>query len=432
MLGVLRSLNAERTFGLVALLWFAAAAAAGGQLLLQLLLAREMQPSDYGSVAATLAICSTASSFASFGVPTFWLRIFGEKGWDGTRWLPASFRLVCLSASVIVACLLLWAVVSDMSPVRRLLLAFLSTYVFGQVAFELVGSKLQLEERYGALASWQLVPPASRLALVVLLSLSALLSPVTVAACFAITAALMAFIGIRQMMVMTSASFALKGHEFARESELSPLPNTLAVASGSWVYGLDAAFFLVYLQSGVVVLQSLRDSSSAGIFNAAFVMMMAVYLFPSVVYQKFLAAKMHRWADSDREKLVRNFRLGNFTMLALGLVAMLALWVVGPWLINLLFGARYAAAAGVLHVLAVCAPLRFLSSNVSSLIATANRLQRAKVLVMGLAAGLNIAAGVLLVTRAGAIGAAWAAVIAEAAVLVGFWIVIRKGGCLRA
>src|SRR3546814_4412984 len=48
-----------------------------------------------------------------------------------------------------------------------------------------------------------------------------------------------------------------------------------------------------------------RSDEAAGVYNVAFVIMSAVYLIPSVIYQKFLLPKIHIWANHDQETFVK-------------------------------------------------------------------------------------------------------------------------------
>src|SRR3546814_7151118 len=66
-----------------------------------------------------------------------------------------------------------------------------------------------------------------------------------------------------------------------------------------------------------------RSDEAAGVYNVAFVIMSAVYLIPSVIYQKFLLPKIHIWANHDQETFVKAYEKGRLFMFLTGIAAML-------------------------------------------------------------------------------------------------------------
>src|SRR3546814_5217311 len=58
---------------------------------------------------------------------------------------------------------------------------------------------------------------------------------------------------------------------------------------------------------------------AAVVYNVAFVIMSAVYLIPSVIYQKFLLPKIHIWANHDQETFVKAYEKGRLFMFLTGI-----------------------------------------------------------------------------------------------------------------
>ena len=124
----------------------------------QVVLARELTPAGYGLFASALATITLLVPLAGFGVRGFWLKAFGVEGWGAVRWLTPSFRFVILSTTVTLLLLAGWAAFGPHDASFRWLLYWLLPVVFGYLFVELVSGKLQLEERYKALALWRLLP----------------------------------------------------------------------------------------------------------------------------------------------------------------------------------------------------------------------------------------------------------------------------------
>jgi O-antigen/teichoic acid export membrane protein len=143
------------------------------------------------------------------------------------------------------------------------------------------------------------------------------------------------------------------------------------------------------------------------------------------VYQKFLLSRLHRWAVHDRPRFWRVYRMGNLAMLAAGIAVGAALALVAPWLVPLAFGPAFADVDELLAVLAICVPLRFLSSSVGSALLTVNHM-RERVVAKLAATLVAVALNAWAIPRFGALGAAWATVVAEATLLFSMWLGLRK------
>ena len=136
----------------ISLLWLGSILGAGCAFLTQMLLARELGPDAFGVFAAALAMVVLVTPLASFGIGAFWLKAFGQEGWAAVRWLRESLKYTLITTLLVLSALFTWAMFGPHDETTRNLLMVLSVYLLGQVAVELVSAKLQLEERYLALA----------------------------------------------------------------------------------------------------------------------------------------------------------------------------------------------------------------------------------------------------------------------------------------
>ncbi|MCY1363059.1 hypothetical protein D9M69_498030 [compost metagenome] len=169
----------------------------------------------------------------------------------------------------------------------------------------------------------------------------------------------------------------------------------------------------------------MTGDGAAGVYNVAFTVMAAVYLLPSVIYQKFLLPKMHRWANSDRARFYKVYRQGNFAMLLLGVAAMLAIWLSAFWAIPLFFGKHYAEAVTLLNILAPCAPLMFLAFSFGGVLVTQENM-RLKVKVMGGVALINVLMNLALIPTWGTKGVAISTVLSCLALMVAYFWCAQK------
>jgi O-antigen/teichoic acid export membrane protein len=112
-------------------------------------------------------------------------------------------------------------------------------------------------------------------------------------------------------------------------------------------------------------------------------------------------------------------------MLVLGILSMLGLWLVGPFAVPLLFGAQYAQSVEVLMLLAICAPIRFLSTNIGSQLLTQGHIGR-KVNWMGVTAVLNVVLNLALIPDYSVIGAVIATIVSEVFLLAAYFLYLKR------
>ena len=421
----------RRTITAISLLWLATAAGAAMAFLAQTLLARELGPSDYGLFASSLATITMLAPLAAFGLSQYWLQVYGVEGWNAERWLRPSLRFIGVTTALSMAIIVLWAFVGAPADATRPTLLILLPVILSVLTVDLVGSKLRLEERYNALALWQLSIPSSRLAVAILLLLIPTLAGRFVALGYGAISLAVALLALPQLRAMLRGEMKLHGHgprpaavETTATSGL-PVPTVSQLWSQAWAYGLNAALYPIFFQISTVLLKYMSGNAQAGMFSIALAVMMAIYLIPATVYQKFLLSKLHRWAVHDRAKFWLVYRKGNLAMLLSGLLISAAMVVLAPWLVPIAFGEKYRPVVKILMVLALCPPIRFLYTSVSSALLSETHM-RYRVYAMAMAALVAVLFNVLLIPHYGELGAAVATVISETMLLAGTYWGVRK------
>ncbi|GLQ51928.1 lipopolysaccharide biosynthesis protein [Dyella flava] len=418
------SQSVRRALGAVSMLWIATAVGALLAFVTQALLAREMGPTEFGLFASSLATVTMLSPLAGFGLPQYWLQAYGVEGWGANRWLRPSLRFVTASTLLTMLTIVVWALAGAPADARPMLLLLLPV-VLGLLAVNLIGSQLRLEERHQALALWQLTTPGSRVLVAVLLLLIPSLSGQFVAAGFGLISCVVAVLAVPRLLAMLRGGIALHGHGPRPDAPLmQAAPGVGYLLSQSWAYGLEAALYPIFYQISTVLLKYLNGNAQAGIFGIALGIMTAIYLIPSTLYQKFLLSKLHRWAAHDQHKFWLVYRHGNIAMLVSGILVGLALTGVAPWLVPILFGEKYRPVVKLLAVLALCVPLRFLTTGVGSALLN-ERHMRYRVFAMGMSALVAVVLNAVLIPGYHEMGAAMATVIGEATLLLSLYAGVR-------
>lgn len=408
----------------ISFLWIGSLTGAGCAFLTQVMLARILGPQNFGLFASVLSLMNLLVPLTGFGIAQYWLREFGRDGWSAVCYVKPSLKCILLNIILVMTIIAVWSFLGPHDQVMKTVLLIMSVFVLGQVAVELVSGRFQLEERYGLLAFWQFIPHLARLLLVLIMVFyfGSQLNVEIVAFLFAFVSFVVFVLSIKPLMNMAKGMFSLKGHGLWQvRNTCVQQPKVKNIIQNAWPFGLAGLFHLIYFQSDIILVKYITGDEAAGYYNVAFTVMVAVLLFPGIVYQKFLLPKMHRWANHDRELFYRVYRQGNRVMLVLGLLTMVFVWLLSPFSIPYLFGNDYKNAVGLLMVLALSTPIIFVANSVGATLVTKDHM-KIKVKLMGLVAILNIILNFAFIPFYGALGAAVATVISNLVLLLIYYL----------
>lgn len=411
----------RRALTTVSMLGVATAAGAGMVFATQTLLARELGPSAYGLFASSLATVTMIAPLAGFGLTQFRLKAYGVEGWDANRWLLPSLRFTYGTTLLALGILVGWGLLVAPANGTRFALLVLAPVILSILAIDLMSNKLRLEERFGEMALWQMAIPASRLVVAVALLVVPQLTGRFVAVGYSLIALFVSAWALPQIRKMMRGDMQLHGHGPRRATiaaEVAAPPGTAELWFQAWAYGVFAVLYPVFFQISTILLKYLHSDAQAGLYSIALSVMTAIYLIPATIYQKYLLSKLHRWAAHNPSKFWAVYRQGNLGMLGLGLLVSAALVIVSPLAVPLVFGARYQGVVAILMILAVCPPIRFLSTSIGAALLTEDHM-RYRVYAMAVATLVAIVLNVLLIPRFSGIGAAWATVAGELVLLLG-------------
>jgi len=414
-------LSKKQAIKSVSFLWIGSLFGSGSTFIIYMILARNLGIEQFGIFSSALATINIFSLFASFGVSQSWLKHFGIEGWNALRWLPSSFKLVSILITLVLLILFVWAIFGPNDENTKYVLLVMSSFLISQIIIEFVSVKFQLEEKYYKLALWQLLPNLLRLVLIatIIYVFSLSLNVVEVACIYAFIAIIYILIGIYQLKQM-SVKLDLKGHGEKLINYIST-PNIKECFSHSWPFGLASIFAFIYLQSDIVMVKYMSGNKQAGLYNVGFILMTAILIFPTVFYQKFLMSKVHRWANSNKDKFYKSYRWGNLAMLILGIIVAFIVYFLSDFFIPLLFGNRYTSSVFLVKILSFSLPFYFIAYNVGTTLVT-NEHMKQKVKLMGLVALINIILNFILIPKYSAYGAAISTVISNAFLLILYYV----------
>ena len=393
----------------------------GSTFIINMIIARNLGSESYGAFSSAMATVLVFSIFASFGVSQVWLKLFGEEGYVGIRWIKPSLKFITINLIITSFSLALWAFFGPHAEQTKLMLLIMIMHIYGYVAVLLVAAKFQLEEKYQVLSFWQLLPNISRLLAVFIgfYIFDKSLSILDISVIYGIIGFVFFVIGAYLLYHMQKGQFNPAGHKENNNPGHLVNPKTKELFFEALPFGLGGIFAFVFVQSDIIMLKYISGNVEAGLYAAAFVIINAIYLIPNILYSKFLMPKFHRWANHDRKKFYETYKKGNVFMLSIGIVFTLGILLLADFFIPLIFGEDYINSIPLLKVLSLTIPVIFMGYSVSATLVTKDNMKK-KVVYMGIVALLNICLNSLLIPIFQSKGAAYATIFTNL-ILIGIY-----------
>jgi O-antigen/teichoic acid export membrane protein len=390
-------------------------------------IARQLGPDDFGVLSAAVFLVILFWPFAALGVRRYWLQSFARSPAAASADVLPSFVLVALTTSTVITGTIAWAVLGPHDERSELIHILVAGHVVGLVAAELVRGKLQLEGRFDDLAWWQVLPNFLRLVAMLLafLALDFALTATVAAATYTIASLMLAAIALPHLRRMLSidAAPSLEGNAqltppVDRNTATNRDPSRIGrIAKVSFPFAMVQFFYLVHYQCDVVLLKQLSGAYSAGVYSVALLITLSIYLLPEAIYQSYLAPKIHRWAFTDKNRLWQLYNTGSLVMAVLGVLLAALLIFLAGFFVELLFGSPYLPSVAILHILAFVIPLHFVVLGLRAVLEVGDG-ARLLAVITGGAAILKLALSIVLISRMGEQGAAYATIISELVLLL--------------
>jgi O-antigen/teichoic acid export membrane protein len=385
----------------------------------QVILARRMNLAAYGQLAAVLALANLLTPLACFALNWFWLRAFAKEGRRGVRWLRPSVNLLIITHAISMAIVACYSILATGQVVEAIFLfAFGSLILLGQSSVELGSAYFQLQEKFRQFAVWQGLTQVGRFVVAVAVYLMHVSSLWAVTAGYAIVGTVTCFAGLSYVRMLWVDRFRLTNRRPPGQS-LPAQVSLREVVREAAPFPLQTILYLLYFQGNVLILERISGPSDAAIYNAAFILITAIFLLPHIVYMRLFFARICLWAEHNRPRYIAFFHVGAALMLVAGLAIMLFVWWTRGYIIELFFGHRFIEASNLLLIMALSIPVRFVQSACSALMVSTDDMWRKNYYSIWSVCVLLVA-DLILIPTLGLKGAAVAFVAAEVTALVLF------------
>ena len=188
-------------------------------------------------------------------------------------------------------------------------------------------------------------------------------------------------------------------------------------------FWLAGAFTLVYARADVLLLRPLSTDAEVGAYRVAGQLVEVFKQIP-VLLMTATFPQLARAFNESRAALARIERAIGLLLVAGGVVVGAVLLAAADPIVDLLFGPQYARTVPALRMMALAVPLLFVNCGILHFFVARDRGKLNMVFAAAMV-GVNVVANLALDGRLGAVGAAAAMAITEAALLVCCLVALR-------
>lgn len=370
-----------------------------------LLLGRQLSAAGYGEYVFWYALVPLFASVADLGAGIIVTRSIARSPHDARRLLGDALLVRGAVAVVLLAAIgaLSWPL---LGPANSMLLLWVAAAALLDFSQDPAVWACRATERLDLEAMFLLVSQLAWLA--------------------GIAVALQAGAALPVLIATAAAAFALRtlagGMWLARRGllpEFTPDRKRIqALVAEGWPMGLALLLVVLYGRAGVFALQAWSKPSEVACFNVAYMLAQPLGFLASALAMAVFPG-VARLGAADRTGLAATLRSANKYQWLLSLPLAAGLSLVAARIVPLFFHdtAGFTNAAAGLAVVALALPFVFFNLQSRYLLAAFGE-QRVYLQAVAAGLGVNVAGCALTARSAGAIGAAWTFLLAEAVVFV--------------
>lgn len=383
----------------------------GVNLLVTLFLARQLGPETFGTLSYLLALVLLIGPLAALGLNALVTRELVEKPEREQEIMATAGGMRWLGALAGTALLVGWSLIDSSlaDPETRMALIVLAV-AYSLHAFQIV------EFYFQAIVAHRYVAMMRVATILVFATLKIWAAFVTqdltlVAGLFA---AEFAVFGLGYVLIYRWKSFGFSFRSFNLNYGWELLRQSF------WLI-LSGIAAIVYLKIDQIMLGSMVGHEEVGIYAVAVRLSEVWYFFATALVASFFPMLL-KLRDSDLARYQSRLQALSDSLFGAAVLLAILITFVAHWLVNLLFGEAYAAAAIILMIHIWAGVFVFMRALVSKWL-IAERLLKFSLVSQGAGAVVNIAANLVLIPLYAGTGAAVATVISYAvASYFAFWL----------
>ncbi|EJL6523237.1 oligosaccharide flippase family protein, partial [Vibrio cholerae] len=380
-------------------------------LLTQTVIASEIGPEEFGVFSSSLALVMLLSPIIAMGSDGYLLKFITKPNHNLSRFNYNWILYFVFTSFPTVSVFL----VVDSSQTRQLLLLMIS-----QSLINFCVAIFQSKKEYFFVSLLLSLQSFSRiLALVFFIYISDKVTLDDIVTLYVLVAVIMVSICL---LALHKYGFGVRyiGKEKLNKRE------HISFVKSAMPFGITTFLHFAYFQSDIIIINRLYSSEEAGVYSAAFMILTAAYMIPSVIYQKYFLPIAHRLSSSGEiEKEIFYFKKGFIYVFYLSLLISSSYYLLSDFTVIMIYGDDYIDSSFYLKLLSVCIIFRFISSNSGVYLMTGDLVHK-KNKYMFVCAVFNIILNVIFIPSNGAIAAAITTISTEVLLCTLFYRGIKK------
>ncbi len=225
--------------------------------------------------------------------------------------------------------------------------------------------------------------------------------------------ALAGFIIVSKKFVTTRVRLSWLDSAYRKKMGMSAFP-----------FGLSAAFGSLYFYASVLILSSMKGDVEVAQFSSAYNVALALLFIPTV-YTNALYPALSRMFIASKAALALMCRKSMKYLMIVGLPIAICLLLLPQEIMSLLYGGKYSSAHLALQIIAGYVVLKFMNFLLGVVLSSADK-QWERMKSQGAVAAINLALCFALIWRWGFVGAAWATLLTEIALMAVYAVQVGK------
>jgi len=200
------------------------------------------------------------------------------------------------------------------------------------------------------------------------------------------------------------------------------------ILRGAAPFALSIVFGTIYWQIDTVMVSLMRGDAEAGLYGVAYRSLLSLFFLPSF-FMTSLFPVMSRSYPISKEKVADLYRKSFKYLFLLGFPLSVAIFVLSPQIILILYGKEYMDSVTVIMILSWFIFLKFLNYSTGTVLWAINR-QRQRAESQGITVVVNVILNYILIKRYGFLGAGISTLITEVFLFALYFGYVSKYLCL--
>jgi O-antigen/teichoic acid export membrane protein len=146
----------------------------------------------------------------------------------------------------------------------------------------------------------------------------------------------------------------------------------VTVAKESWSFGLAGVLYLAWSQGHIIISKYKFGNTEAGIYSIVILIMMAINIFPTTLFSRYLLPKIHKYSYHNKKKLINIYNKSNLILFIVGVIVGFLIYKSSDFFINFIFDENYSSSIQLLKLSSFIIPFRFMGLNSGTLMTTGN------------------------------------------------------------